>query len=1280
MPTIFRNLQKAGTPLKTKDGMNKIVGVYELLGHYKNSPYKEKIISIRGKKNDHDKKKYNIYQFGKNVTVEWNDYEAMKHMGIPVVTWGVDIPDGKRRVKGQLTDENLTQFMYYDIDSYENCTIEEIMEFLKTLPVVAGAWKSLSGSGGGFLVKFNGLTLENIKYNFSYYKERIEEMFLKYVGNFLAGSGASFTIDNLSDFTRVNVMSHDPDLYVNKECGVIWALNDPKKKKKNNIDFVSDNSIPFSIMEGHLNFIYENAISKDGSINTSENRIAYPFFTSYFGDANICGISLDNACKYLQDNHHDMLTDKYSIHNALEFGEKIYGNYDSDHCSFVNQVYIPNGYDLEDFNIPCKYDTKDIKVLLQKIYYDVKYYIKDSNSLKFAYNFAEECKVKGVFYRHVYDFMDRYKFTDVQIEAVQKIYTNPWKLFGANFVLKKGEDKKKINDYFKGKDYIIGSGDINLIRFENIEFDPDNISFRCHQRLYNFANNCLTEGIDFESLIKKANDCVSDEKIRGAFLVYCGEIYNKFSYRFGIKAKPTEIPIANVESTNIVPFGKYLSDINFSLPDHNSVIWADTGIGKTHFLLYSKDRLIILVPTTNLIESIALKYKGISVFYGQKKAPLKGNKIVCTYSSFPSLYYKMRKDKIKTKNYSLCFDESHNLCLSDQQFRGPELNFMISKMEEFKNVHCLTGTNIYNSHPAFRDFKVHRFRKEKVEIKNLYPVSYKNRIKSIFKNCDKNGLNVILLQNKDYSSKLGDYIKYFTDHGYNKNEIWTINSSEKTLAPYKYLTQNEAIPENIKLVITTSLFIEGANISNVNCKTMHFASFVSSYLMEQFANRFRKKVPEKIFYYLSKSKKQEDYKIENFNIKEVIDLQLKVLDYQINNVSVSDSETFMNRVLERTFSAISMHRGFLMEKDGKYEVDYISLNSMAVESERLNSIDNIGFLKYKLEDYGWKIHPTINDTEDLNKDEKYIMKEDRMQRKDATQKKITTLYKSFDGIPFDDLIEIYEKKKQNNSPNSDEIWEIDLLKKTLVLNQYVEFDDAKTIVLSWIQDGYSDSKFQTLLKKINLRYAIENYNYKIYANPEHPFSKAVYAYHKHVKHNFKDKLFTKKQFVRAFNFIRKQGEVNGYKMKKENHNIDEIKSILSHYVKVIEVIDDNGDKGYCLGGLNHINDMKVEFDKIMNYAKKIFDSGAKISKKEINTVFKNIRKNMPVLGEPESLKLLDEKKSFELMNLYCELNREGKSTYKIMKIGHSIFENVKWRIEDGELSPLTFSKINGQII
>lgn len=1254
----------AGTPLKTKKGNNKNIDVFDLLELYKDSPYKSKILKVRGKKNDSEKKEYKVFQFGKDTIVEWNEYEAVKNLNIPVVTWGVNIPDGKRRVKAQLSDTDLSQYIYYDIDSYENCTIDEVLRFIQGLPVVAGAWKSLSGEGGGFLVKFDGLTISNFKYNFLYYKGKIEEMFLN-LGIHLAGHKASFTIDNLSDYTRVNVMSYDPDLFINRQCMKVHALEDPTLKNKNKIDLTTDNSVPLSVMEGHLGYIYDLAISKDGSINSSENRLAYPFFTAYFGDTNICGIPLDDAYRYLQDNHPEMFESKYNLTNAYQFGEKIYRSYEADHCSFLNQVYIPNGYDLEDYNVPSKYDTKDIKVLLQKVYYDTKFYIKDTTTLKFAYNFAEECKSKGVYYRHVHDFIDKYKFSDLQKEKVQYIYSNPWKLFGAKFVLKTGEDKKKIGDYFKGKEIIGGSGDINEVPqvFQNINFNPDIIEFKDHQRLYVFANMYLSEGIGIDVLYSEIDKFIEDDKIKSSLKVYSSEIYSKFSYRFGIKEKQKEIISEQVQKSTIVPKGKYLSDTDFKLPDHNSIIWADTGIGKTHFLLSSGGKKIILVPTTNLVETISLKYKGISVFYGQKKTNLRSDKIVCTYSSFPTLYFKMKKENINMKTYNLCIDEYHNMCLSNKQFRGEEMNFIINSFNEFKTIQCLTGTNIYNSHPVFNDFKTYRIRKEDVEIKNLYPVSYKNKIKSIHKNCDKSGLNVVLLQNKDYSSKLGDYIKYFTDNGYKKEEIWTINSSEKTLAPYKYMVANESIPEHIKLVITTSLFIEGANISNLNCKTMHFASFVSSYLMEQFANRFRNKVPEKIFYYLNKKKKQENEKVTQFSIKSVIAAQIRVLEEQINNVAVNDSFTFMDRVWERNFSNIYMHHNYLLEKNSKYEIDYISLNSMGVECERKNAIDNIGFLEHKLEDYGWVIHPTIVDIDNLTKNEIAIMKEDRNMRKSETQEKLFGLYETINYIPEEQFIEIYEKKKQKEDLSPDEIWEINLFKKTLVLNQYMEFESSKKIVMDWIESGYSESKFTTLMKKINFHYGIENYNYKIYADPNHPFSKAVYKYYDHVKHNFKDKIFTDKMLVRAFNFIRKQAAGLGYVMNKPKYGLNEVKEIFGHYLKLVDKIDENGEKGTQIAGLNYMNDMKTEFDKIMVFAQKAFDNGTLFTKKQINMLFKDIRKNMPVLGGKSNLEILDEKKSFDMMGLYLELERVGKKGYKVKCIGHTFLDGVKWKVQ-----------------
>jgi len=109
-------------------------------------------------------------------------------------------PNAYFNVKRTLKNlKQLTGLIYLDIDHNFNPSI------LKTIPFVYASWISFGGEGYGVLVSIDNLTLTNFTSVWYY----LSNYFDKY----------DLTIDNLTkDITRQNVISSDPDLYLNPNC------------------------------------------------------------------------------------------------------------------------------------------------------------------------------------------------------------------------------------------------------------------------------------------------------------------------------------------------------------------------------------------------------------------------------------------------------------------------------------------------------------------------------------------------------------------------------------------------------------------------------------------------------------------------------------------------------------------------------------------------------------------------------------------------------------------------------------------------------------------------------------------------------------------------------------------------------------------------------------------------------------------------------------------------------------------------------------------------------
>jgi hypothetical protein len=100
--------------------------------------------------------------------------------------------------------EEPSGFIYIDLDDYHD------IDLLKRDEYIYSCWKSLSGSGIGALVKVESITAQNFKHCWSY------------LYNYFKGYG--ITIDKQTcDITRQNVISFDPNIYINENAVSLYA-------------------------------------------------------------------------------------------------------------------------------------------------------------------------------------------------------------------------------------------------------------------------------------------------------------------------------------------------------------------------------------------------------------------------------------------------------------------------------------------------------------------------------------------------------------------------------------------------------------------------------------------------------------------------------------------------------------------------------------------------------------------------------------------------------------------------------------------------------------------------------------------------------------------------------------------------------------------------------------------------------------------------------------------------------------------------------------------------
>lgn len=127
----------------------------------------------------------------RKITDFRNTKEETLKQNLPVVTWS-----GMFSYRNSQSILNFSNFIYIDFDKIES--VDGTFEKIKNVSFVRAAWKSASNTGLGCIVECEKLDKNTFLPTYSHI---VSEFDLKN--------------DHLPDYTRCNVISYDPDIYVN---------------------------------------------------------------------------------------------------------------------------------------------------------------------------------------------------------------------------------------------------------------------------------------------------------------------------------------------------------------------------------------------------------------------------------------------------------------------------------------------------------------------------------------------------------------------------------------------------------------------------------------------------------------------------------------------------------------------------------------------------------------------------------------------------------------------------------------------------------------------------------------------------------------------------------------------------------------------------------------------------------------------------------------------------------------------------------------------------------
>lgn len=189
---------------------------------------------------------------------------SKKKLSLPSVTWGA-------RFNPIRHSSNVVQesgFIYFDIDNYTD------KKFISEIPETYAVWTSISGKGLGGLIRSNC--------DKNSYSETYKEFGRKY----------NLPLDHTSDITRLNIISYDTDIFVNKQAKVFEKI----EREKQNYEVIAFDNIDSEACE----LAYNSTLKKGLKYNRGSR---YFFVSSYCFLTNIFGIDLEKALHFLYNKN-----------------------------------------------------------------------------------------------------------------------------------------------------------------------------------------------------------------------------------------------------------------------------------------------------------------------------------------------------------------------------------------------------------------------------------------------------------------------------------------------------------------------------------------------------------------------------------------------------------------------------------------------------------------------------------------------------------------------------------------------------------------------------------------------------------------------------------------------------------------------------------------------------------------------------------------------------------------------------------------------------------------
>lgn len=572
-------------------------------------------------------------------------------------------------------------------------------------------------------------------------------------------------------------------------------------------------------------------------------------------------------------------------------------------------------------------------------------------------------------------------------------------------------------------------------------------------------NYLLSKG--YSNALKKKNN----KKLKAI-----NDMYKRYAHTFGTWSLKYSIEDYQKEYSKEINLteNQFISDVDLTI-NHNALLMAPVGSGKTYWVSKQEGRKILVVPTQGLVRQCVEDYNATPYYEDNKEI---SDFIAVTYASLPHL-----ADQINLNEYDLYIDESHNFTTSSSEsFLLDEMNNILSFLPIAKKYILLTATPVFSYEELINDLPIIKINKPNQKNKTVQIIEYNSLLGTlkdlVTKSVDEGRFASVLLNNTKEDGLLG---KIQTTLSEMNGQV--LNSTKKYTEEYHNTIVKGEIEDDCQWMVFTTVLKEGVNISKHKKSIDIFViGNFHPIELEQIAARFRN--AENLNLICLKKFKEDNNRNKEFNY-DFKKFKIQKTAKHLMNAASSLNELGCEFLNNTGFNFIkSTYDGPVMDT---LSMSYHLFN---YEKTYLNN-NNKAFIEL-LSQWNWVSNgdELINQSE-LSESEKAeinaVQKESRRLKEEEIELILNRIKEESD---FEHITK-YETCKTK--------LEKDIRYKVLYISSYVD-DLDKAIEI--VKNNYSAGKWNQLVRKIQIIKLKSNQQFMNENNKISIFIKAIYNYFK----------------------------------------------------------------------------------------------------------------------------------------------------------------------------------------